>query len=299
MRESLKNLIEETIIFQYSLPCEEPEICKTHHTHEEDHCFTASDSDSIVPIIYNGIIDYSFNETDIDLSRLDSLHVRALKSKLRYNEEAEHTSKIKYGFFGEILLYLILNAIYGADTLISRGYFYNPLEKSETKGYDTYQLIERDENGKVELWFGEVKFYEDYKEALRKIFANIKKSLSDNYFSQNIIAMSDRGEFNKAGTLLEKIVHLWEVNPLITIAEEVKKHEISFIYPILVAFDSKKKPYDEIIKEVVDYINSAHPRMEFEITIPYKLFFVFLPVTNVGKIKKDVIEWIESKRPLI
>ena len=35
---------------------------------------------------------------------------------------------IRYGFYGEVLLYAILHHIYGANPIILRGYFYNPLK---------------------------------------------------------------------------------------------------------------------------------------------------------------------------
>jgi len=298
MRDSLIDLIKKTIVFQYSLPNIDPAITKTVHTHEEDHCYKVDNENDIVTIIYNGIIDYSYNETKIDLTKLEALQIRALKSKLRYNEDSDNITKQKYGFYGEILLYVILNTIYGVETLISRGYFYNPLENSETKGYDTYQLIEkRDES--IELWFGEVKFYEDYKAALRKIFDNIDKAISDDYLNKNIIAISDRGEFNVVDSKIEQIVKAWEDNPEINIVDEIKKHNMSFIYPILVVFDHKNKQYDDLIAELIDHINSTYPLKDFALTIDYKIFFIFLPMSEVGKIKREVIQWIESKQPLI
>ncbi len=52
---------------------------------------------------------------------------------------------------------------YGTDILVSRGYFYNPLEKSETKGYDSYHMFQNEND--LELWFGEAKFHESYRTA--------------------------------------------------------------------------------------------------------------------------------------
>lgn len=298
MRESLKSLLNSTIIFQYYLPNEKLRIDKTIHTSNTDHCYKVANTNNLTAIIYNGITDYSYNENKIDLSNLSSLHIRALKSKIRYTEDADPETKLKYGFFGEILLYLILSIKYGTNTLISRGYFYNPLESSETKGYDTYQLIQK-ESGKVELWFGEVKFYHDYHSALKKIYKNIPKTLSDEYLSQNIIAMSDRGEFNIHGTAIESIVTSWENNPTINIAEELLKWKISFVYPILLIFDDKNKEYNIIIKEVIDHINSTYKNTSYSLSIPTALFFILLPVSKTNDIKKEVIQWIESNHPLI
>lgn len=298
MRESLIDLIRQTVVFQYSLPNADLTISKTVHTREEDHCYVVNNENNIATIIYNGVIDYSYNEDKIDLTQLEALQIRALKSKLRYDENANEDTKQKYGFFGEVLLYVVLHVIYGAKTLISRGYFYNPLERSETKGYDTYQLIEK-EDGTIELWFGEVKFFVNYTSALKKIFENIDKTLSDAYLSNNIIAMSERGEFQEKDSQIELIVKAWQENPSIKVIDEVKRHKMSFVYPILVAFDSKNKKYDELIQEVIEHINSTYPSKDFAMSIDHKILFIFLPISEVGKIKKQVLQWIESQQPLM
>lgn len=298
MRKSLYDLIDKTIIFQYVLPNESLDIPKTIHTDDSDHCFKLINQYDLSDIIYNGIVDYSYNENKIDLSKIDLLHIRALISKIRYNSTSSTDIKVKYGFYGEILLFLILKHRFKVSTLISRGYFYNPLEKSETKGYDTYQIIQR-LNSPPELWFGEVKFYENYKAALVKIFENINKALSSSYLSENIIAMSDRGEFNIVGSDIEDIVRAWEENPLVNIMTELKTRKMTLVYPILLVFDQKEKKYDEIISEVIEHINLTYPAQKYNIEISVNVFFILLPVSNVNQIKRDVISWIDSQKPLI
>lgn len=299
MRAPLVNLINQTIVFQYSLPNTALGIAKCAHTSDQDHCYKTNNSNNdLVQIIYNGIVDYSYNESNIDISKLTPLHYRALESKLRYHRNAPEDIKVKYGFFGEVLLFLLLYVKYGANTLISRGYFYNPLEASETKGYDSYQLVQKSD-GSIELWFGEVKFYESYKEALKKIFSNITKALSNDYLSQNVIAMSDRGQFNISGTPIETIVKAWEETPTINIITELQTHKISLVYPILLAFEDNNKDYDTLIKEVVDHINTKFPSLSYSLGIPAKLFFILLPVSQTNDLKREVIRWIESNQPLI
>lgn len=298
MRQTLVDLINNTIVFQYELPNSSLGIPKSVHTSEVDHCYLPTNGPDLSRVIYNGIVDYSFNESQIDLSKLDTLHRRALITKLRYDASADPATKKKYGLFGETLLFLILQVKFGAATLISRGYFYNPLEGSETKGYDTYQLIQRPSEN-TELWFGEVKFFESYKAALKKIFTNIDKAISSAYLDKNIVAMSDRGEFNVTGSEIEEIVRAWEENPGIIISDELKNRNMTLVYPILVAFDDKDKGYNEIINEVVTHINTDYPQRSYSIDINVKIFFILLPVKNVGTIKDTVITWIDSNQPLI
>lgn len=46
--------------------------------------------------------------------------------------------------------------------------FYNPLESSETKGFDTYQMLLKSD-GSIELWFGEVKFHKSFRTGVNQI----------------------------------------------------------------------------------------------------------------------------------
>lgn len=72
-----------------------------------------------------------------------------------------------------------------AKPVISRGYFYNPLESAETKGYDSYHLIEQ--NGVSELWFGEVKFRNTHSSGVNSALDSIEKAISDEYLSSNFL----------------------------------------------------------------------------------------------------------------
>ena len=139
MRTSLKQLLSSAIALEYRLP--HGATNKVVVSTELDDCLrNKTTSDDMKKIIYNGLIDYGIEEENIDISRLSKLHKLVLKTKIKYDPNDTHAAKIKYGFFGEVMLYLILNHFYNASTLISRGYFFNPLERSETKGYDTYQI---------------------------------------------------------------------------------------------------------------------------------------------------------------
>ena len=65
MREALSQLIENTIIYEYSLPNLEKGIEKVHLSTKDDDCFSATNQESLVSIIYNSILDYSFQEFDL------------------------------------------------------------------------------------------------------------------------------------------------------------------------------------------------------------------------------------------
>ena len=298
MRNELLQLIKEAIVYQYDLPHSTKGIQKTIFSTDKDKCYLSENIDDIVKIIYNSIVEYSFNEFEITENEYKNLHIRALQTKLKYNESQPTEYKLKYGFFGEVLLYTILYVHFKSKPLISRGYFYNPLENSETKGYDSYHLIENDKQ--VELWFGEVKFHKNYTSGINSALDNIKKAISDDYFKRNILVISDRKkDFNYKSSKIESIINKWENNPLINIVDEVKKHKIKLIYPIMLIYESSACDYDSDIKKVPQYIFKKYKPEKFNLSIEYTIFFILLPLKGVGKVKQEVIKWIESKKPLM
>jgi hypothetical protein len=133
MRKSLLELIEKTILYKYDLPY--LSIEKTIISTTNDKCYSVLDNLTFTEIIYNSIIDYSFNEFDVENKDFQNLHTIALMNKLKYNPNADDTVKLKYGFFGEVILYCILVSMYKAKPLIARGYFYNPLENAESRSF--------------------------------------------------------------------------------------------------------------------------------------------------------------------
>lgn len=297
MRTSLKQLLSSAIALEYRLP--NGTINKVVVSTEPDDCLrNQTTSDDMKEIIYNGLIDYGIEEENIDISRLSKLHKLVLKTKIKYDPNDTFAAKIKYGFFGEVMLYLILNHFYNASTLISRGYFFNPLERSETKGYDTYQIRE-DADGNVELWFGEVKFYEKYTQALSLIFKNITKALSDDYLCLNFKAFVNHIDKMQHSSRATRIVETIMDDPDVNVMQLIQQENMTLVYPALLICDDKNKPYDDIVKEIVDYINKKFKSITTTLCINYKFFFIILPVHDSKNIKSDIIQWIGSNHPLI
>lgn len=298
LRENLKELIKNTIVFQFSLPCNKNCITSTCHTTLKDYCYQSINDENLVDIIYNAIIDYSFEEEFIEKEDLSVLHTKALMTKLRYDHNANETVQKKYGFYGEVLLHAILRAKFKTDVFISRGYFYSPLENSEAKGYDSYHMIQN--ANKLQLWFGEAKFYESYRTAIKSVMKSIEKAISDDYFNKNILAIVNyKDRINPTEKLISEVIESWESNPYINLADEVKKYNVELVYPVLITYEKLKSGYEASIASVVEYINTEFAQLDFNLSFPYKIFFMLLPIDEVGKIKLEVIECIKSKKQLV
>lgn len=288
-------------MLEYKLPCKIRDIEKSIISTTEDNCYRANDLQNLAKIIYNSVLLYSFDEFELRPDDYQACHERALQVRLKYNSDDAIEVKIKYGFFGEVLLYSILNLIYNVPPLIARGHFYSPAENSETKGYDSYHLLEH--SNEVELWFGEAKFHQSYSKALNSVSANIEKVISDAYLGKkNLIAIFDKLAANKSykQTKLTKIIDKWVVNPQINLMNELIEEKIKLVYPILVVSQKHQSGYDDSIKKAIEYIASNYSELKFDnISIEYSIFFIFLPIDKVKEVKEDVISWIESKKPLM
>lgn len=299
MREVVKELIEQSIFFEYKLPNKVKNIESSKYSNANDICFSNDKYEKISELIYNSIIDYANNEYDIKEDKLNIQQRATIISKLRYNESSSITAKKKYGFYGEVLLYCILLYFFGTEMLISKGYFYNVLDASEPKGYDCFHIIQKEQQ--LELWFGEAKCYESYTYAINSVLNNIEKALSTEYLSTNLIAIiKEKRNFNIANEKIKKLCQEWENNPVINLKSQINKYNMKLIYPILIVADMKGKEYDQYIVDCISHIEEEFNRRKpkFNDEINSSVFFLFLPLKSVEKMKEQVIKWILQKKPL-
>lgn len=301
MRQPLRDLIENTILFKYELPNHNIDVSKSKISTKKDSCYSSKSNEKLSEIIYNAVIEYAFNEYEITEQDFDALHRRALTRKLKFNDQASDEQKLKYGFYGEVILYCVLHIFHEAPPVIARGHLYNVLENGETKGYDAYHLI--DNQGEIELWFGEVKFYANFNAATtgdNGAITNLKKAISDEYLNSNLIAISERiNDLALDDSVLKPVLDDMRSNPDIKIVDLSNKYKIKLVYPILILFDGKKESYDETIKSAIEHIETKTEKLTFSISVNISLFFIFIPVANTKEIKSKVLEWIRDKKPLL
>lgn len=303
MRKSLHDLFSQSIVMQYTLPHEiiGGQIpCAKISTCNDNCLMQIADNEKIAGLIYNGVVEYAYNDYEIDLAKLNALQIRALQSKLKFNPDAPLKNQLAYGFQGEVMLHLVLDYFYNAQKAIARGYLYCPLENGETKGYDSYLMVEGDDST-LYLIFGEAKFYIDgYKTDVKRVFESIDKALSDDYLKRNFIAMDNQYEHINPQSRIPAIIDQWRDNPnIVNMAQEAVKYNMHLVYPILIIFDDKAASYDELIIEVVNHINTKYGSVNATLSIPHTIFFIFLPVNDSRAIKTKVIQWISQQHPVM
>ena len=301
MREALKNAVQSAILLECRLPHQESGIDKSCLSSQNDICFNHSSPQDVARVIYNGIVEFAVNEFEIDYDNLEREQRKAILSRIRYNPDADDSAKLKYGFYGEVLLDLILRVFLRTSVVAARGYFYSPIENSEPKGFDAFHLIDRD--GNIDLWFGEAKFYLKYKDAITPVMEKLATSLSDGYLNRNLIAIINQQDHLSVNNAhLDDLLNAWYENPNVNLAQEMQSRGIRLIYPIFIAYEkTDRDTYHESIRKCIDHIAAEYTRIGISIpaTFDYRLFFIFLPLSEVRQIKESVIRWIDSQEPLI
>ena len=80
---------------------------------------------------------------------------------------------------------------------------------------------------------------------------------------------------SKRKSRIREIIDQWRTDPLINMAEEAKQHNMNLVYPMLVIFDDKMTEYDNLIMDIISYIQTKYNAVQPTLTIPYTIFFCF------------------------
>lgn len=309
MRKELEDLVKKSLVIKYTLPTnfinnagveEAIKISDLTTPGKGEYCLEGSDN-NISKIIYNGIIEFAVNEFEINYDSLNREQTKAILTKLRYDKNDSTATKLQYGFYGEVLLDLILRIYFGTDVILARGYFYSPLENSEAKGFDAFHLL--DNNGNLELWFGEAKFHQSFSSGITSVIQKMNTSITDEYMTKHMFAIiKERANISHSHKALDSVLDRWDDDPEITLADELASENIELVYPIFIAF--QKQPtysYEQSNNSCINTINKNLNKFPFlpSIKINVSVFVMLLPVEKSNQVKEDVIKWIETKEPLI
>lgn len=131
------------------------------------------------------------------------------------------------GEFGELLLHMTLREVFKTETALSKIYFKDGGNET-VKGFDAVHIV--DNGTGLELWLGEVKFYNRLSGAIRDVVTELHDHIDSDYL---------RGEFL---AVEGKIDRSWKHAPklLSMIHEDVSLDEIfeNITIPVLLTYDS-------------------------------------------------------------
>jgi hypothetical protein len=93
------------------------------------------------------------------------------------------------GEFGELLLHVALRQCFKTLPAISK-YFYKDSRNDTVKGFDAVHAVASEAS--LELWLGEVKFYDDIARAIADVIVEIEKHLQRDYLRDEFAAITNK-----------------------------------------------------------------------------------------------------------
>lgn len=215
----------------------------------------------------------------LDISELNNItSSNAVRMLRKAANLVYQTDKYKNrGEFGEIFLHIALRQICSSTPVVSK-FFFKDSANSTVKGFDAVHIVKNGEE--IELWLGEVKFYDDEKRAIRDVIEEIEKHVEIGYIRNEKIFLLNK--INKDFVYYDILERLLDQNTSIDDLFDC------MCIPILITYDSdvlKKynKSTELFIKDAKDEILSIQQRIAEKIThlkLPVKVHLFLLPLQD-------------------
>ncbi len=193
------------------------------------------------------------------------------------------------GEFGELLLHYILKDFYKTIPAISKMYFKDGPNET-VKGFDAVHVIENND-GLLDLWLGEVKFYKDASQAIKDVIPEIEEHFAHDYLRTEFIAITNK--LDKESPFYEKLSQL--ISPDTSLDEIFER----ICVPVLITFNSKvidkhvkyTNAYKEEMKnEMEKYFNQFESQFE-KLGIDIEVHLFLLPL----KTKETFVQMLNNK----
>ena len=193
------------------------------------------------------------------------------------------------GEFGELLLHYILKDFYKTIPAISKMYFKDGPNET-VKGFDAVHVIENND-GLLDLWLGEVKFYKDASQAIKDVIPEIEEHFAHDYLRTEFIAITNK--LDKESPFYEKLSQL--ISPDTSLDEIFER----ICVPVLITFNSKvidkhvkyTDAYKEEMRtEMEKYFNQFETQFE-KLGIDIEVHLFLLPL----KTKETFVQMLNNK----
>lgn len=160
------------------------------------------------------------------------------------------------GEFGELLLHYILKDLYKTVPAISTMYFKDGPNET-VKGFDAVHVIVNSE-GNLDLWLGEVKFYNNASKAISNVIPEIKEHFAQDYLLTEFIAITNK--LDKESPFYDKLSKL--ISPDTSLDDIFER----ICVPVLITFNSK------VIDKHTKYTTTYKEEMKAEMEKHFKQF---------------------------
>ncbi|VFQ44537.1 HamA C-terminal domain-containing protein [Desulfoluna butyratoxydans] len=248
-------------------------------------------NDQFADHIMEWIPEFALNYTEVnDIGAHNAVKMTRKAARIVYQTE-------KYGLrgeFGELFLHIAMRQVYDTVPAVSKIYYKSAVNKT-VEGFDAVHVVNN--NGDLELWIGETKFYNDLSRAIRDVIPEIVDHLETDYLRSEFMLIKNKidphwPEADSLSGLLEENVSLDEVFKRACI-------------PILLTYDSNVVSknhaiHDEYVDLLMSEIGSKYDdlrdklefqyRERFGCSLPLGVHIFLLPLEN----KKRLIATLDS-----
>ncbi|MEG3615278.1 DUF1837 domain-containing protein [Isoptericola haloaureus] len=191
------------------------------------------------------------------------------------------------GEFGELLLHGVVKDFFHAEPAISKIHFKDSANDT-VKGFDCVHLIEND--GEVELWLGEVKYYTSVNSAIRDCAAELRDHIEQGFLRNEFVAIVNKLDPNwPYSTQVASMLH--QNRSLDQILNRI-------VIPAMLTYDSRAVSSHSILDEA--YIKALEAEAEaawerfcdaLPEDFPISLHLILLPLDD----KKSLTDALHEK----
>jgi hypothetical protein len=136
--------------------------------------------------LLNHLVEFAFRWTE--LQGIDSATALEMVDEAAKRVYASEKPKSR-GEFGELLLHAVLRSHCDSEPALSK-IFFKSGDNETVKGFDCVHVVQRDD--KLELWFGEVKFYKAVRPAIREVVEELTKHLGTGYLRREFALVQSK-----------------------------------------------------------------------------------------------------------
>lgn len=160
------------------------------------------------------------------------------RAALKVYTSAKYESR---GEFGELMLHAVIRHEFDTEPAISKIYFKDS-SNDVVKGFDCVH-VSREEDGGLDLWLGEAKFYARRSSAISSAADDLREHLDRDYLRQEFTLVCDKVDADHPfHDEIKALLH--EERPLGEIIQHLR-------LPVLLAYDSKMiRDHEEVCAEL-------------------------------------------------
>lgn len=238
--------------------------------------------DAITDLIFEALPDFVLTESEKNEFKVTDFIAKIRKAaKTVYSTEKYN----KRGEFGEVLLHIILRDFYNSIPAISKMY-YKDGPNETVKGFDAVHVISSEDG--LEIWLGEVKFYNDLNRAIRDVIPEIIAHSKRDYLRNELMFISNK--IDKGWFYADQLKDL--IDEKVSLDKIIKKIRI----PVLLTYDSVSiGNHNEVTEEFENDIKKELGQGSLKFrnnNLPdIEIHLILLPLED----KKKLIEYLDKK----